>query len=119
MRPDLERGIELFNTREYYACHDWLEDAWMFEVAPRRRFLQSIIHYAVACYHQERGNAIGAIRQLRKGLDKLAEYRPAFEDVDTERMYADGEALLGLVEAGSTTDHFPRIYVLDGARESA
>jgi hypothetical protein len=115
MRPDLERGIELFNTREYYACHDWLEDAWMFEVAPRRRFLQSIIHYAVACYHQERGNAIGAIRQLQKGLDKLSEYRPEFEGVDTGRMYKDGEALLALIEGGSHTDDFPRIRVTESA----
>ncbi len=111
MRPDLERGLELFNGREYYACHDWLEDAWMFEVAPRRRFLQSIIHYAVACYHQEHGNAIGAIRQLKKGLDKLGEYRPSFEGVNTERMYRDGEALLALIEAGSHTEDFPKIYL--------
>jgi hypothetical protein len=110
MRPDLARGIELFNNREYYACHDWLEDAWRFEVAPRRRFLQSIIHYAVACYHQEHGNAIGAIRQFQKGLDKLAPYRPEFEGVDTERMYREGAALLALIESGSTTDQFPRIH---------
>ena len=110
MQPDVERGLTLFNTREYYACHEWLEDAWMFEVPPRRKFLQSIIHYAVACYHQEHGNAIGAIRQLQKGLDKLAPYRPAYEGVDTERMYHDGEALLALIEAGSTTGDLPRIH---------
>ena len=82
----------------------------MFEVPPRRRFLQSIIHYAVACYHQENGNPVGAIRQLEKGLDKLGEYRPAFEEVDTERMYLDGEALLKSIRTGSTTDQFPQIY---------
>lgn len=110
MQPDLERGIQLFNTREYYACHDWLEDAWMFEVAPRRRFLQSIIHYAVACYHWEHGNAVGAIRQLEKGLDKLGPYRPEFEGVDTDRLYRDGEALLAQVKARKSNDIFPSIY---------
>jgi len=110
MQADVEHGVELFNTREYYRCHDWLEDAWMFEVPPRRKFLQSIIHYAVACYHQERGNAIGAIRQLEKGLDKLGPYRPVYEDVDTERMYHDGAALLALIQAGSVTDTFPLIH---------
>jgi predicted metal-dependent hydrolase len=114
MQPDLERGIELFNSREFYACHEWLEDAWMFEVAPRRRFLQSIIHYAVACYHHEKGNPVGAVRQFQKGLEKLNDYRPVYEGVDTERLYGDGASLLAMIEGGSHTDALPVIHLCPG-----
>ena len=45
----------------------------------RRLFLQAMIHLAVGFYHCERGNPVGAARQLRKGLGKLAAYLPSCE----------------------------------------
>ena len=74
MDPLLERGIHLFNTREFFECHEVWEEAWTPEQGPRRIFLQSLIHFAVALYHAERDNATGAARQLRKGLRKLVVY---------------------------------------------
>src|SRR5437016_10393107 len=64
----LRRGIQLFNNRQFFRCHEVLEEAWTAEAGPRRLFLQALIHLAVGLYHGERGNREGAVRQLRKGL---------------------------------------------------
>ena len=105
----LRNGITLFNAREFFRCHEVLEEAWTSERGPRRLFLQSLIHVAVGLYHCQRGNSAGAIGQLRKGLNKLAAYRPSCEGIDTGRLYREIEAILKKIEAGITVPDYPQI----------
>ena len=112
MQDGLERGIALFNAREFFQCHEVLEDIWMHEKAPRKRFLQSIIHYAVAFYHEGRANRLGALRQLRKGIAKLGPYVPVYEGVDTSRMFDEGLRCLAALEQGRTVEEIPYIHMV-------
>ena len=105
----LERGILLFNSRQYFECHEVWEEVWTPERGSRRLFLQSLIHFAVGLYHTERANPVGAARQLRKGLRKLAAYLPACEGIDTARLHGDGQIVLECIEAGAEFD-YPRIH---------
>jgi predicted metal-dependent hydrolase len=111
MDPLLARGIALFNQGEYFECHEVLEEAWTPERGPRRLFLQSLIHMAVGFYHHQRGNPPGALRQLRKGLRKLAAYLPACERVDTERLEREVLRALGEMERGGPLSGYPLIHV--------
>src|SRR5262244_1875387 len=99
MDPRLLRGIELFNHREFFECHEVLEEVWTPERGPRRMFLQSVIHVAVGCYHCQRGNWAGAHGQLGKALRKMARYLPACEGIDTARLYRETSAALDHVDA--------------------
>jgi predicted metal-dependent hydrolase len=108
----LKSGVELFNSGEFFECHEFLEDAWRVECAPRRLFLQAIIHIAVGCYHVRRNNLMGARGQLDKGLRKLRPYLPAYEAVDTARLYREAFAVRGLIEAGAPLAEYPQIHVL-------
>ncbi|MCU1237368.1 MAG: hypothetical protein JWP63_5335 [Candidatus Solibacter sp.] len=94
-------GIALFNGRQYFVCHEVLEEVWTPERGPRRLFLQALIHLAVGLYHAERGNTAGATRQLRKGLRKLGGYLPACEGIDTARLHADAQCILAAIEGGT------------------
>jgi uncharacterized protein len=105
----LRRGIELFNRQDFFECHEVLEEAWTPERGPRRLFLQSIIHMAVACYHCRRGNIRGARGQFAKGLRKLAAYLPLCEQIDTRRLYQDCAVLLEQVQDGELPVEYPRI----------
>jgi predicted metal-dependent hydrolase len=107
----LRNGIELFNTAEFFHCHEALEEAWTPERGPRRIFLQALIHVAVGFHHCQRGNPAGARGQLRKGLRKLAAYLPACEGIDTERLYRETEMALDQLEAGATLPRYPQIFV--------
>jgi predicted metal-dependent hydrolase len=111
MDPILARGIALFNHGEYFECHEVLEEAWTPERGERRLFLQSLIHMAVGLYHHTRGNPAGAVRQLRKGLRKLAGYLPACERVDTGRLQREMLAVLRSIEAGEPVSDYPQIHV--------
>lgn len=80
------RGIDLFNRREFFDCHEVLEELWTPARGPERQFLQALIHFAVGFYHHQRSNQPGAERQLRKGLRKIEAYLPHFEGVHTRRL---------------------------------
>ena len=105
----LRKGIGLFNEREFFHCHEVLEEAWTPELGDRRLFLQALIHIAVGFYHSQRGNPVGACGQLRKGLLKLAAYLPECEAIDTERLYRETRAVLDEIEACGTVSEYPRI----------
>ncbi len=112
MEAGLERGIALFNARQFHRCHDILEDIWVGEAQPRKRFLQSIIHFAVAFYHEGRANRLGALRQLRKGIAKLAPYLPVYEGIDTSRMFDEGLRCLAALEQGEAPPDIPFIHTV-------
>jgi predicted metal-dependent hydrolase len=97
MEPELQRGIELFNHREFFESHEALEAVWMHSAGARRWFLQSLIHLAVAFYHHECGNPAGEALQFEKGLKKLAGYLPWQEGIDTGALY---QAVIGWRERG-------------------
>ena len=106
----LLRGIRLFNNREFFQCHEVLEEAWMPERGPRRLFLQALIHLAVGLHHRRLGNSVGAGRQLRKGLEKLAAYLPSCEGIDTARLYREALSELERIEAGEPLSAYPQIH---------
>jgi predicted metal-dependent hydrolase len=105
----LLQGIRLFNNREFFECHEVLEQAWTPERGLRRLFLQALIHFAVGLYHWERGNLAGAARQIRKGLRKLGGYLPSCEGIDTDQLYRDGLQTLARIEAGEMPQHYLHI----------
>lgn len=60
--------FEFHVTRDYYACHDYLED-WWFELGnPQNHPLMAFIQLAVALYHYRADNLNGARILLEKAL---------------------------------------------------
>ncbi|HYM10014.1 MAG TPA: DUF309 domain-containing protein, partial [Bryobacterales bacterium] len=55
----MARGIALFNGRQFFECHEALEEIWMPARGPKRLFLQALIHFAVGFYHHQRSNREG------------------------------------------------------------
>lgn len=104
------QGVELFNRREFFDCHEVLEEIWTPARGPERLFLQALIHFAVGFYHHQRRNQAGAERQLRKGLKKIAGYLPEFWGVDTEKLGQEVSQRLEVISSGRQVRDFPRIY---------
>ena len=100
--PLFQRGIELYRGGSFFECHEALEDLWRPMRGPHRLFLQALIHFAVAFYHQQRRNPLGAERQLRKALRKIERYLPLYEGVDTATLHREGHACLRSILAGET-----------------
>ena len=116
MRGELfQRAVQLFNNREFFECHEALEEAWMPERGARRLFLQGLIHVAVGFHHSQHGNLAGASRQLHKGLYKLNAYLPTCEGIDTARLCREVLSVIERLEAGGVVAGYPQIHTSSGS----
>ena len=88
--PELYRqGVRLFNERQFFECHDALEELWNETLGPEREFYQGLIQSAVALFHFENGNLGGARRMYLSASRYLHPYRPQYMGVDLERFLSE------------------------------
>ncbi len=80
------RGIEQFNRREFFECHESWETIWLPAPEPDRTFLQGIIQVACAFHHDLRGNRTGAESLLRRGLEKIERFPADYRGLDVEAL---------------------------------
>jgi predicted metal-dependent hydrolase len=86
--PRLAEAVDLFNRREFFACHDVLEELWNETLGEERSFYQGLIHAAVALFHFGEGNLGGARRMYSSAVRYLDPYRPRYFGVDVEALLA-------------------------------
>jgi len=95
----LLRGIEQFNARGYFECHETLEELWNAEPGPIRVLYKGILQVGVGCYHLLRGNYRGALIKLQTGADYLEPYRPRCQGVEIGQLIKDARRLRTAVVA--------------------
>ena len=88
-QPLYLEGISLFNQREFFACHDALEELWTETLGPEREFYQGLIQAAVALFHYSEGNTGGARRMCESSIRYLEPYRPDFLGLDIDRFLTE------------------------------
>jgi predicted metal-dependent hydrolase len=114
--PDVERTADQALTlaqqlldagRAFYA-HDVLEAAWKVAPPDERALWQGLAQVCVGLTHEQRGNAVGAARLLRRGAGRLREAPPA-HGVPTAGLAGRAEQLAAEVEAGRPGDRSLRL----------
>jgi len=71
IRAELERAVKLFNSGDFFAAHEVLEDAWRAAAPEQKPFLQGLVQVAVAFHHHSTGNRVGAISVLKKARHNI------------------------------------------------
>lgn len=107
--PLFHQGLALFNQGAFYESHEEWEILWRGAPLAEKFFLQSLIHFAVALCHWERGNPLGAHRQMDKCLRKLAGYLPRHAGLDTWSAYRGAQAIANAWRAGAEAPQPPRL----------
>jgi predicted metal-dependent hydrolase len=88
------QGVEQFNRRDYYACHDTLEAIWFEASEPEKTFYQGILQIAVALYHLSNQNLRGAVILLGEGINRLRRYLPDYAAVNVAELVEQSVNLL-------------------------
>ena len=70
----LQKGIDEFNQRLFFECHETLEEIWLEDHGEDRKFYQGIIQIAAGYFKWQQGVPIGAIKLWRSGLEKIEPY---------------------------------------------
>lgn len=96
-------GVRLFNEREFFACHDVIEELWTDTLGPERNFYQGLIHAAVSLFHFEEGNLGGARKMFDSTNRYLEPYSPTYMGLDVAGFLKDyRNCFQPLLDAGST-----------------
>lgn len=99
--PSLRRGVDEFNQKAFYACHDTLEAIWMEAETVEKPFYQGILQVAVAFYHLGNLNWRGGAILLGEGINRLRRFEPTYEGIAVEDLVDQSVDWLTLVqEAG-------------------
>ena len=91
-------GIEQFNQRQFYDCHDTLEAIWIEAPELDKKFYQGILQIAVGCYHLSNLNQRGAMILLGEGVKRLSEYQPIHYDIDVTQLVTESYSLLSQLQ---------------------
>jgi hypothetical protein len=91
--PGILRGIEEFNRREFFECHETIEAVWMEEPRAIRLLYQGILQVGVALHHVQRGNWRGAMKVLARAIPKLAHFEPACMGIDVSGLLDDARRI--------------------------
>ncbi|MEL6352404.1 MAG: DUF309 domain-containing protein [Cyanobacteria bacterium J06627_28] len=94
-----QKGIDEFNSGQFYACHDTLEAIWMAVDQAEKPFYQGILQIAVAFYHLGNLNWRGGAILLGEGIGRLRRFEPSYEGIDVEDLVDQAFEWLELVQA--------------------
>ena len=90
MRPDPRfiKGLELFNHKEYFECHEVIEDLWLEtpEDDVYRDLYKGVIQAAAAIYQWDRGIFTGARGLYRTSVGYLEKYKPAALGLNVDKL---------------------------------
>lgn len=100
--PSLPLAVQLFNEREYFACHDVLEELWGETVGEDRDFLQGLLHAAVSLFHLSEGNPAGAHKMHASTLRYLSPCPDRYRGIDLAQLRIDLIECFASARAGQT-----------------
>lgn len=86
--------IKYMNEEDYFEAHEVLEGYWHGD---RIDFYKGLIQLAVGLYHLGSGNVGGFHALFKRAIELLQPYRPAFREMDVERIVTYMEACVAKV----------------------
>lgn len=97
--PRFLKGVDQFNRRLFYECHETLEEIWLEENGYEREFYQGIIQVAAGYFKWEQDVPVGALKLLRSGLVRLRRYAPSCLGLDIAAFIEGVESDVRMLEA--------------------
>jgi hypothetical protein len=112
MDPERKRtafwsGVDCFNRREFFTCHEVLEEIWLDEPASEKPFYQGLIQIAAGFHHWQRRNRAGALSLLCAGAEKLRACPASCHGIDVAGLLAALAPWLERLDRGDSPDDLP------------
>jgi len=113
MDARLREGIRLFNQRQFFACHEILEDFYQEADAENRPFLEGLIQLAAAFrMFSDFGETKGSVRMIYQALIRFENFQPDYLQVRVKDLCQATEAWAKAMDAAKgqpSTEAIPKI----------
>ncbi len=105
-------AIKLFNDKEYFECHEVLEDIWFDVRDDSRDFYQGLLHVAVGLYHlTKKNNTKGTLIQLNKAAEKLGRFEGKTKEIDLAKLLKQLKSIALKVQKKEQPKRLPKITI--------
>ena len=86
--PRFKKGLELFNQKEFFECHEVIEELWLEtpKKDPYRDFYKGVIQSAAALYQFKRGILSGAYGLFKTAVRNLEKYPSSVLGLDVQKL---------------------------------
>jgi len=101
------RGMQQFNSREFWHAHESWEAIWLIAPEPDKTFLQGIIQISAAFYHHQKDNLAGMRSLMERGLAKVEQFAAGYRGIQLEELR---EAVRGWLAADTRGAPLPGQY---------
>ena len=95
----VKKGLHEFNNREYYECHETLEEAWNEEKGPARELYRAILQVGIAYYQIQRHNYNGAHKMFLRTQQWFAPLPDRCQGINVGQLRIDAAAARAHLEA--------------------
>ena len=104
------RGIEFFNSCDFFESHEAWEEIWTEHFGHDRKFYQGLIQAAVALHHFGNGNIRGAKKVYYGARGYLEPYRPKHLGLDVDKFLTEMQVCFA--EVIRSEEQFPQIELV-------
>ncbi len=94
LHPSAQRGLELFNGRNFWEAHEALEEAWLAESGPVRHLYKGILQAGVTYLQIERGNFVGMAKMYERCRKWLAPWPDQCKNLNIAQLRKDVAAIV-------------------------
>ncbi|WP_438445726.1 DUF309 domain-containing protein [Gorillibacterium sp. sgz5001074] len=99
--------VHFHGTRDYFECHELLEEYWKQETDPALKAVwHSLIQAAVSAYHERRGNLAGAVKMLEQSCERLSAADPGLAGLDREELLQRFRERIGHMKERQSLDAY-------------
>jgi predicted metal-dependent hydrolase len=107
-----QRGIALFNARQFYDAHEVWEDVWRESQGLEKKFLQGLIQAAVALHHHSTGNVVGARSLMERSCRNLTACPEEYGGIHNGNLLAEFGAFRAALVAAESVPSYPIIVLI-------
>jgi len=105
-----QRGINLFNSGDFFEAHEVLEEIWRAAPEGEKKFWQGLVQIAVAFHHRSTGNTIGARSLLNRAIQNLSPYPDIYCGIQLRQLKVSLEKWPEAISKIEVDFHLPTIH---------
>ena len=106
----LIQGLQAFNRGNFYAAHEFFEDAWRETPGQAREFFRALLHLSGGYYRLTQDRPESALKFFQRSLHWISDFPSPYFHVDTSALRSQVELLINAIKSGQTTTAILKHY---------
>jgi len=97
---NIKQGLQSFNHGDYYAAHEYFEDAWRETTDDTREFYRALLHLSGGYYRLTQDRSGAALKFFQRSLQWMEQFPNPVCQIDTDLLRTLLGTLIAEIQSG-------------------